>query len=89
MVKTGLQTSAWCVLTFLPAMTNKYFIICCLLFPFISFMILLAVCQHYHRGIFSDEWVEECCRKEVGNATTKAKEVRIYFFYTCCFDAKR
>ena len=52
-------------------------------------MILLAVCQHYHRGIFSDEWVEECCRKEVGNATTTAKEVRIYFFYTCCFDAKR
>ena len=43
-------------------------------------MILLAVCQHYHRGIFSDEWVEECYRKEVGNATTTAKEVRIHFF---------
>ena len=33
----------------------KYFILTCLLFPFISFIILLAVCQYYKKFCFSEE----------------------------------
>ena len=35
---------------------SKYFILTCLLFRFISFLILLAVCQYYNRGIYSEEF---------------------------------
>ena len=34
---------------------SKYFILTCLLFPFVSFIILLALCQYYKRGCFSEE----------------------------------
>ena len=30
---------------------NKYFILTCLLFPLISFIILMALCQYYHSGM--------------------------------------
>ena len=33
----------------------KYFILTCLLFPFISFIILLALCQYYKKFCFSEE----------------------------------
>ena len=33
----------------------KYFILTCLLFPFISFIILLALCQYHKKFCFSEE----------------------------------
>ena len=60
----------------------KYFILTCLLFPFISFIILLAVCQYYKKFCFPVEetamnWMEDCCRRGSWNCEGK---MRLYFY---------
>ena len=59
---------------------NKYFILTCLLFPLISFIILMALCQYYHRGLFSEEFMLDCCSRGIWNSESK---MRLYFPNMC------